>query len=142
MQRRKHIALAKQLAAALRQLGLKVPRLDHTPPLALREKVYDAEGNHVGYIPAEDDPPHLQWLEDGIEDRAEGTHARKTFGNYATSAGGDAHAIAKVDRITDQQAEHRRRMLAKNEPANSLERTKRKRAWPKGRKMRSNQRGR
>jgi hypothetical protein len=105
--------LKAQLEVALRQLGLdpKTAILDHTPPLALRERT--PEG---GYIPDADDPAHMQWL--GPE-----ANRKKTIGTPATTAGSDIANIAKVRRI----------LLARDPEAEKLP----KRRWPQGRKLQS-----
>lgn len=111
MTRRHKPTMKQKLDTALLQLGLdpERARLDHSPPLALREQ--DSEG---AYIPPENDPRYMQWLDDGGKERPAGSHNRKTYGTSATSAGSDAHAIAKVRRVSKKQAEFRRRLLAKD----------------------------
>lgn len=84
--------LRQKLDTALLQLGLDPARvrLDHTPPLALRERTPDG-----GYIPAENDPRYMQFL--SIE-----AHAVKTTGRRGTSgtvADGDVHKIYKAARL-------------------------------------------
>lgn len=37
--------------------------LDHDPALGAREKVFNAAGDHIGYVPAANDPEHLIYRE-------------------------------------------------------------------------------
>lgn len=123
-QHRMHVSLATKLEVALRQLGIDpaTARLDHRPPLALREKTPDGK-----YIPDERDPLFMQWLSD--ED-----HHLVTFGTpkgqkRVSAAGGDIHKIAKVTRLTERQEAFRAR-LTRKEPPNTPIDGKRKQKFP------------
>lgn len=72
----KHL-LAVRLAvlAELLQCTVKDLRLDHDPALGAREKVY-RRGEHVGYLPAANDPEHLRYRPHGAE--FQGSHLIKT----------------------------------------------------------------
>ena len=119
MPERKHISLRKQLNAALRQLGFEPTEcdLDHHPALALRE--VNADG--TDWIPAQDDEHYLVW-------RPRAEHRVKTSGTKATSAGSDIHAIAKAKRVSREQEEFRRVMLAKSGQGEAPEKRSK---WPK-----------
>lgn len=137
MTKRRKPSVGLGLSVALLQLGLdpKHARLDHTPPLGLREKVEHPDKT-VTYTPDEHDPLFMQWLDDGGAERALGSHNRKTFGSKATTADGDLAKIAKSKRVARQQEEFRRRMLAKATGKPKPTPPRRKRQWPK-RKMRN-----
>lgn len=130
--RRKAIPAMVKLEVALRALGLSIKRVrfDHEPALELRP--LNAEGTDT--VPPANDPLFIQILT--VED-----HAEKTFGTKATTAGSDINKIAKHRRITREQEEYRRRMLAKTGQAEGgeVKQERRKRAWPK-RPMRSGRR--
>jgi hypothetical protein len=66
--------------------------IDHHPALGLRR--FDAATRT--YTPDANDPEFLQVLRHDC-------HAIKTGGNQATSAGSDAHAMAKARRIADKR---------------------------------------
>lgn len=109
---RKRVPVSIGLEVALRQLGF-VPHeveLDHDPALGLRE--INADG--TDWIPSQHDARYLVW-------RPKAEHRTKTSGTKATSAGSDIHAIAKGKRLTREQQEHRRRMLAKAGQAEATE---------------------
>lgn len=58
--------LRSRLLAQLCQLLNCEPvdlRLDHDPALGAREKVFDRNGKHVGYVPDANDPEHLIYRE-------------------------------------------------------------------------------
>lgn len=130
--RRKAIPAMTKLEVALRAMGLSIKRVqfDHQPPLELRP--LNAEGTDT--VPPANDPEHITLLT--IEQ-----HAEKTYGTKATTAGSDINKIAKHRRLTAEQEEHRRRMLAKTGRGDAEETKpeRRKRAWPK-RPMRSGKR--
>lgn len=121
---RKHISMRLQRDVALRQMGLDpaVVELDHDPALALR-KVNAALND---YDPPQHDPNYLRW-------RMPAEHKVKTFGCKATTAGSDIHLIAKSKRVTRDQEDFRRRMLAK-EPGQDVRPGSK---WAKGRKLQS-----
>jgi hypothetical protein len=135
---RKAIPLSVKVEVLLRMLGLKgVPiNWDHDPALALRE--WDADSGD--FIPPQLDPDYI-FAKPQLE------HRTKTTGRKgekrSTSYGSDAHAIAKLDRLTPAAEDFRRRMLAKapGEPAPERERPKHRipsRPFPKGgRKLQS-----
>lgn len=107
---RKAIPLGVKLHAALLALGYSDEEIvggalewDHCPALALR--FVDPETGEM--TPAPNDPRYIRPMR-------KGEHAEKTFGRPATTAGSDIGAAAKVRRITKQQEEARRRMLAKD----------------------------
>jgi len=104
---RKDIPLRIKLAVALRMLGFsKGERVDfdHDPALGLRD--WDEEKHD--FIPPQLDP-------DFIVIRTKPDHDVKTNGSGATSYGSDKHAIAKIDRVSEEQEAFRRRMLAKTD---------------------------
>lgn len=119
--KRKPVPTRIQLHAALRQLGLEPDEceLDHDPALGTR--AVNADG--TDWDPPQHDVRYLVW-------RPEPGHKTKTFGpggeKRITTAGGDIHRIAKLRRLTSEQEEHRRRMLAK-EPGAERPRSAR---WP------------
>lgn len=124
--RRKNIPVGVKLQVALKKLGLTIEQVewDHTPPLALRE--WDPVKQDT--VPPANDPDHIQILL--IKD-----HREKTFGRGGekriTTAGSDANKIAKVRRLTAQQEEARRRMLAKTSGEEPQEtKPRRKTKWP------------
>jgi hypothetical protein len=127
MPERKHISLRKQLNVALRQLGFDPTEceLDHFPALALRKVNSDG----TDWIPAQDDERYLVW-------RPRAEHRVKTSGTKATSAGSDIHAIAKAKRVSREQEEFRRAMLAKSGQGEVTEKSSK---WPK-RSFQSNKR--
>jgi hypothetical protein len=100
--KRRAVPLAIKLRVALRQLGLDPDHveLDHTPPLALRER--DAAGR---YIPDEHDERCLVWM----DKRA---HRRKTTGTHVPLSG-DISVIAKTKRQEKDQEAFRSRLLVK-----------------------------
>lgn len=103
--RRKSIPSAVKIDALLIMLGFDPTRAidwNHRPALGLRE--FDEDTGL--YTPDELDPRYLepQYAED---------HDVITNGSKATSAGGDIHKIAKAKRLSREQEEFRRRMLAK-----------------------------
>lgn len=106
-----------QLRVALIQLGLDPDnvRLDHTPPLGLRE--IDEEADE--WTPHQHSERHLQFLSTKI-------HDVKTAGAGATVADGDIHKIAKSRRLAHKEAEFRERLL--DRPAKA---DKPKSKWPK-----------
>lgn len=116
--RRKAIPVGVKLQCALtalaEALGLDSDtrfEFDHTPALGLRD--WDEEAGD--YQPPQNDP-HF------IICRPEAEHDRKTFGTKATTYGSDIHVIAKDKRLTREQEDFRRRLLAK-EPGKPRERT-------------------
>ena len=122
--RRKAIPDRVKLKAALARFGLRVEEVqfDHFPALGLRE--WDPVAKDT--IPPANDPEFIQML---FLDE----HRTKTSGRRgekrSTSYGSDAHAIAKVRRNAEANAEFMRTVSTKGErekPAAS----KPKRAWP------------
>lgn len=107
--KRKTIPLAVKLDVALARFGLTLAdvQFDHAPALELRE--WDEAAGDT--IPPANDPEHIQML-------LIAEHKAKTFGRRgektATTHGSDIGNIAKARRITKQQEEARRRMLAKD----------------------------
>lgn len=131
MSRRKHMPVSVKLEAALNALnmhGMSV-QWDHNPPLAMREKVLNEDGELVGYIPDENDPRYIVPM---ITD----LHRAKTNGKPHDASNGDIHKIAKLKRLSAKHEEFRRR-LATPETREESERPKSR--WPK-RKFRSNAR--
>lgn len=135
---RKAIPLSVKLAAALRMLreaGVLDDgpvQYDHTPALGLRDWD-DAAGD---FIPRQHDPAY-------IVIRNKPAHRTKTSGRKgeqrSTSYGSDQHAIAKLDRLTPQHEDFRRRLLAKATGESVPEPRKCKipsRPFPKGRSFR------
>lgn len=122
MKRRPYIPYPVKLATALLQLGLDpaTARLNHKPPLALRVRHEDGS-----YTPAANDPRYLEWLSPEAD-------KIQTFGRPATTAGSDIHAIRKVDRLNEAEAEFRSRLLAPGPDRKASKRS----TWPK-RKLRS-----
>lgn len=101
---RPHMSLSVKLAACLDALGFKPDdeiEWDHTWALGLRERTADG-----GYIPDANDPRY-------IRPRLKETHALKTRGNGATTAGSDVGNMRHLRDLTKSQEEARRRMLAK-----------------------------
>ena len=119
MPERKHISLRKQLNVALRQLGFEPTEcdLDHHPALALR----DVNADGTDWIPEQDDERYLVW-------RPRAEHRRKTSGGPSTSYGSDIHAIAKAKRVSREQEDFRRAMLAKSGQGEAPEKRSK---WPK-----------
>lgn len=124
---RRSVSLTTKLAVMVRQavcpkcgerLGaLKDVEFDHSTPLAIGGA--DDESNLVAL--------HVE------------CHAVKTTGTPATTAGSDIHLIAKGKRLTKDQEETRRRLLAKSGQAEASERPKGKipsRPFPKRREFR------
>ena len=132
---RKAIPLSVKLAVALRLLGFEGPvEFDHDPALALRDWD-EAAGD---FTPPQLDPNY-------IVIRTRDDHRAKTGGRKgekrSTSYGSDAHAIAKLDRLTADHQEFCRRLLAKDAgeavpPPRKSKIPSRPNAWPKGRKLR------
>jgi hypothetical protein len=130
---RKAIPLSVKLAVALRMLGFEGPvDFDHDPALALREWD-EAAGD---FIPPQHDPNFIV-----IRTKAE--HRAKTGGRKgeqrSTSYGSDQHAIAKLDRLTEDQQKFRQRLLAKDAGERVTPPRKCKipsRPFPKGRSFR------
>ncbi|CCF19089.1 conserved protein of unknown function [Pseudorhizobium banfieldiae] len=120
---RKKIPDKVKLIAALKRMGLTIEQVqfDHNPALALRP-INPLTGDT---IPPANDPDHIELLM--ITE-----HQKKTYGKsgekVVTTAGSDIGNIAKVRRLTQQQEEARRRMLAKDQ-GEKPECTKSK--WPK-----------
>lgn len=108
--KRKAIPDRVKLIATLRRFGLRIEQVqfDHRPPLALRQ-IDPATGDT---IPPQNDPDHIFLVT--LDE-----HRDKTFGKggtkRATTAGSDIHAIAKARRLSKDEEEFRRRLLA-NEP--------------------------
>ena len=108
MAKRKPIPDRIKLAVALRRFGLSVAdvNFDHNPALGLRPY------NHAtgDTIPPANDPNFIDML------LTETEHKPKTFGpggeKRITTAGSDIHRIRKVDRLSAQQQEFRRRITA------------------------------
>lgn len=127
--RRKQIPVGVKLHAVLLRVGFTDEDInggidwDHDPPLALR--LVDPETGLL--VPDANDPHHIRPLR--RED-----HRRKTFGpggeKRITTAGSDAHAIAKVRRLAPVQADFDRRLLAKSTGEAAPAETKRKRKIP------------
>lgn len=118
---RPHMPLRVVLEAAIRQsrcpdCGKPLGRLedvqrDHSPPLQMR--AYDAEAGDT--IPPANDPAHIVL-------RHKDCHGVKTAGRPTKArAEGDVTEIARTKRLADEQAEFRRRVLAK-EPGQKRER--------------------
>lgn len=105
---RKAIPLGVKLAVALRMLGLHGIKIDydHDPALALRE--WNAKAGDFN-------PPQLD--PNFIVIRTKEAHRTKTSGRKGekrvTSYGSDQHAIGKIRRLTHQQAEVQRAILAR-----------------------------
>lgn len=101
---RPHMSLSVKLAACLDALGFAPDaeiEWDHTWALGLRERTPDG-----GYIPDANDPRY-------IRPRLKETHAVKTRGNGATTAGSDVGNMRHLRDLTASQEEFRRRMLVK-----------------------------
>lgn len=128
---RKAIPLSVKLAVVVAQDALcttcKEPlrslanvEFDHVPALQLRLWCEEAKDT----IPAANDPA-------GIEAKHADCHAAKTFGGKATKRGGDVTEIARLRRLTEQQEEFRRRLLAKGESQDERPAvSKPKHRWP------------
>lgn len=105
---RKAIPDRVKLIAALRRFGLTIDQVqfDHNPALGLRP-VDPVTGDT---IPPANSPDHIELL-------LVAEHHEKTFGpggeKRITTAGSDVARIAKVKRLSKEQEEMRRRMLAK-----------------------------
>lgn len=96
------MSLSVKLAACLDALGFKPDdeiEWDHTFALGLRERTEDG-----GYIPDANDPRY-------IRPRLKETHAVKTRGNGATTAGSDVHVIAKTKRLAKAHDEFKERQV-------------------------------
>lgn len=123
--KRPRVPMKTQRDVALDQLGFESPQLDHDPALGLRS--FDTEANDT--IPAANSRAHLKWM-------SSAAHRAKTGGRRgeqrSTSYGSDAHAMAKLDRLTPQQEAVRRAITkpcgAKRQPTGN---------FPRGRKMQS-----
>jgi hypothetical protein len=98
---RRKVPLKVSLAVALRQLGLVEPQLDHDPALGLRKRTPDG-----GYDPHEHDPEYLVW-------RDKASHAVKTRGSGATTAGSDIGNMRHFRHLTEKEEAYRRRLLEK-----------------------------
>lgn len=127
-----------QLADLMKQIGMVQQEdevqwdLDHDPALGLRQ--YDAQTGETS--PRHDDPKFLVW-------RPKDQHKQKTTGRRGESKlskrGGDISEIAKLERLEQETAEFRRRMLARDDPAHEVGEgvvapfgpKKTKKAWPK-----------
>lgn len=107
--KRKAIPDRVKLIAALRRMGLQITEVqfDHNPALELRP----VNPNTGDTIPPANDPDHIDMLL-LVE------HKEKTFGRGGekriTTAGSDIGNIRKMQRLSDEQEEFRRRMLAKS----------------------------
>lgn len=123
MTARKHMNLSVKLDSTLNQLGMLGLEIqwDHQPPLGMREKIRDEDGNVIGYIPDENDPRYIVPM---IKD----AHRLKTNGKPHDVSNGDIHKIAKASRIGKAEQEFRRRLLAKGEEPDE---EKPKSRWPK-----------
>ena len=107
MTRRANMGLRVQRDAALYALGLNPAnvRWDHRPPLSVRPFI--EVGRARRYTPDENDPRYIVPL-------TPENHDKRTFGtSKATTVGSDIHTAAKVKRIEKDEAEFRRRLLAK-----------------------------
>ena len=102
--RRRHMPLAVKLQAALNALGLggKAINWDHRP--ALSHRPYDeAKGD---YDPPENDPRYIvPMLAEENKALADGNHRPLS---------GDTSVAAKLKRLSAEQDEFRRRLLAKD----------------------------
>ena len=123
MTKRKHMSVATQRDAALHALGLYGFELeyDHMPPLGLRERILDNQGNIIGYIPDENDPRYIVPM---IKE----AHRRKTNGKPHDASSGDIHKVAKGRRLHKKHEEFRRRLLSKG--SEQIEERPKKRQWP------------
>jgi hypothetical protein len=108
---RKNPPLSVKLAVALRMLGFTKEdqvQFDHDPALGLRE--WDEEKRD--FIPPQLDPEF-------IVIRTKAAHRTKSSGRKGeakvTSYGSDQHAIAKLDRLQQDQAAFRAKLLAKDQ---------------------------
>lgn len=122
--RRKHRPVSVERDACLHALGLLGQEIEwnHVPPLALREKLFDANGVHVGYYPDENDPRYLVPM-------PKADHRAATNGKPHDASGGDIHKIAKAKRLERQTEEFRARLMAKAIKADVKEAFRRSR-WP------------
>lgn len=117
--KRPSIPLATQVAllkAFIRKVMGTEVNIDHRPPVS--ERPYDEDKRDT--VPSANDIAFLEVL-------TKADHDVRTFGTKATSSGSDAHSRAKVRHLTADQAEFRRRLLAKTEGESEPERT----SWPK-----------
>lgn len=121
MPKRKHRPVWVERDACLHLLGLLGKQIEwnHVPPLAMREQVLDGDGNHVGYIPDENDPRYLVPM-------LKEAHRAATTGKPHDASNGDIHKIAKAKRLEKKQKEFRARLLAKGSDAEQPPRRK----WP------------
>ena len=104
---RKHMPISVKLRACLILLGFDLDEpieWDHTWALKLRP--FNEETGD--YDPPELDPRYIVPLRPA-------DHDRKTFGNGATTRGGDIGTIAHTKRLTKKEEAFRRRLLAKAE---------------------------
>ena len=117
---RKHMNKQTKLDAALHCLGLLGVEIqwDHQPPLALRDKIFDVDGEFLRYEPDENDPRYIVPMVTGL-------HREKTNGKRHDASNGDTHKIAKAKRLSEANEEFRARLT--NPPARE-DRPKRK--WP------------
>lgn len=102
---RPHMPLKVKLEAALRALGLTIDTVDfdHDPPLGMRVWRPDQQDTD----PPANDPAH-------IVPRPRGQHREKTSGRTTKArAEGDQTEIARTQRLADEQAAFRARLLAK-----------------------------
>lgn len=114
------MSLSVKLAACLDALGFEPGEeieWDHTFALGLRKRLPDGR-----YEPDANDPRY-------IRPKRPDTHAVKTRGNGATTAGSDVGNMRKVRHLTADHIEFQRRMMAKatGEPSER----KHKSPWPK-----------
>ena len=120
--RRKSIPLLVKLHAALYQLGLEPHAcdLDHEPALGLR--AWDEEKRDT--VPPANDPRFLIW-------RPRPGHKTKTFARKGESqlsgSDGDIQRIRRLRRLSKDQEEFQRRLLAKE----TGEARPKSRRWPK-----------
>lgn len=121
---RKAIPVGVKLHAALLLLGFtedQIPQLqwDHEPALGLRA-IDDETGEMT---PAPNDPRFIRPM---LPD----SHAVKTRGAGATTAGSDVGKMKKLRHLIAKEAAFRERVLAKGGQATQPKPAKRKRAWP------------
>jgi hypothetical protein len=124
--RRKHRPVSVERDACLELLGLLGKKIEwhHMPPLSQRP-----QDPHTGlYTPDENDPRHIVPME--VE-----AHRLQTVGDRRPLSG-DISVAAKIKRVTKDQEEFRRKVLAK-EPGQvrALKRTIQSRPFPKRKKI-------
>lgn len=112
MSKRKHMPTSTKLDAALNALGMLGVEInwDHNPPLALREKILNDDGEVIGYIPDENDPRYIVPM-------IKADHLKKTNGKRHDVSNGDIHKIAKASRLGKKTEEFRRRLASPEETA-------------------------